>query len=79
MAMNWVWVGLLAAGMLAGLGLADTLVLPYVGCEGFAKYAYDWVSAWLTDALPTDCDTRGLRLVEVEVREHGANSAVYRG
>lgn len=66
-------------GMLAGLGLADTLVLPFVGCEGFAKYVYDYVDAWLGDERPLDCDIRGLRLVEVEVREHGANSAIYRG
>ena len=66
-------------GMLAGLGLADTLVIPFVGCEGFAKYVYDWVDAWLGDAHPLACDIRGLRLVEVEVREHGGNSAIYQG
>lgn len=66
-------------GALAGLDLADTLILPAVGCEGFARFVYDWVDAWLGDKLPLDCDIRGLRLVEVEVREHGGNSAIYRG
>lgn len=58
--------------------VADILILPRVGCEGFAKYVYDWVDQWLGDAMPMDCDIRGLRLVEVEVREHGGNSAIYR-
>jgi 6-pyruvoyltetrahydropterin/6-carboxytetrahydropterin synthase len=64
---------------LAGVGLADPLVLPFVGCEGFARFVYDWVDAWLGDKLPLECDIRGLRLVEVEVREHGGNSAIYKG
>jgi len=64
---------------LAGIGLADPLVIPFVGCEGFAKFVYGWVDAWLGDAHPLECDIRGLRLVEVEVREHGGNSAIYQG
>lgn len=64
---------------LAGLGLADPLVLPFVGCEGFARFVYDWVDNWLTDKHCLECDFRSLRLVEVEVREHGGNSAIYRG
>lgn len=64
---------------LAGIDAADPLILPAVGCEAFARFVYDWVDAWLGDKHPLDCDIRGLRLVEVEVREHGGNSAIYRG
>lgn len=59
--------------------IIDLLVVPFVGCEGFARYVFDWVDNWLGDELPLECDIRGLRLVEVEVREHGGNSAIYRG
>lgn len=55
----------------------DIVVLPYVGCEGFAKYAYDYINAWLHDYYLHSIDTRGLRLVLVEVREHAGNSAIY--
>lgn len=64
---------------LAGLDLVDPLILPFVGCEGFARFVYDWVDNWLGDTHPMDCDIRGLRLVEVECREHGGNSAIYQG
>lgn len=53
--------------------LASHLVVPSVGCEGFAKYVYDHVAEWLFSLdLPNDP-----RLVSVEVAEHGANSAIY--
>lgn len=58
---------------------APILVLPFVGCEGFAKYVFEYVDDWLGQALPMECDIRGLHLAEVEVREHGANSAIYTG
>lgn len=60
-------------------GFQAPLVLPFVGCEGFAKFVFDHVDAWLGDTLPLECDIRGLHLAEVEVREHGANSAIYTG
>lgn len=44
------------------------------GCEGFAKMAYDWVNEWLL----TQDHTRA-RLLEVAVREHGANGVTYAG
>lgn len=59
--------------MLAGLDLADPLVMPSVGCEGFARYIYDHVSEWLR-ALAL---SNNPRLVSVRVSEHGANSAIY--
>lgn len=58
---------------LAGYGLADVVVLPAVGCEMFAKFIFDWVDNWLTWQKPR------VRLASVEVREHGANSAIYTG
>lgn len=57
---------------LAGIGVADVLVLPAVGCEQFSKYIYDFVA-------PIVLEKTGGRakLFTVEVREHGANSAHY--
>ena len=57
-------------------GFAPINVLPFVGCEGFASYAAEAANRLVIP--PWDRDNRGLRLVEVEVREHGANSAIYR-
>lgn len=57
--------------MLAGLGLADVAVLPAVGCEAFARLV--WTKARALYASPR------LRVVSVECREHGANSAIYIG
>jgi 6-pyruvoyltetrahydropterin/6-carboxytetrahydropterin synthase len=57
-------------------GFAPVNVVSAVGCEAFAKMAWDYANAM----LPLDDRAgRGLRLVEVEVREHGANSAIYTG
>lgn len=55
--------------------LADALILPSVGCEAFAKLTFAQVQAWL---LTIDQAQR-VKLVSVEVREHGANSAIYMG
>lgn len=63
----------------AKYGFADILTLPFVGCEGFAKYVYQHVQTWLDDKHCLACDVRGLRLVSVEAREHGGNSAIYTG
>ncbi|MHB0790189.1 6-pyruvoyl trahydropterin synthase family protein [Bradyrhizobium sp. 5.13L] len=55
-------------------GLADIVVLPAVGCEKFAEHVYRVGSNWLLEkGLAPRC-----QLVSVEVREHGANSAIYR-
>jgi 6-pyruvoyltetrahydropterin/6-carboxytetrahydropterin synthase len=61
--------------------LAQVEVIDAVGCEAFAKLAWDEATAllrvWSTrEVAPL---TNGVRLVEVEVREHGANSAIYTG
>jgi 6-pyruvoyltetrahydropterin/6-carboxytetrahydropterin synthase len=53
-------------------GLVDLVVVPHVGCEAFAERVAGFVTTWLEGV----CEDR-VRLVSVEVREHGANSAVY--
>lgn len=53
--------------------LADTLVIPAVGCEGFARYVHSYVAAWLYE----QGHAPRVRLVSVEVREHAGNSAIY--
>lgn len=58
---------------LAGLGVADVIVFPRTGCEAFAQMIYTCAKQWLIDAsFSPRC-----RLVSVEVKEHGANSAIY--
>lgn len=60
---------------LSGLGLADSIILPAVGCERFAEYVFKLAEKWLLDI--------GLfwrvHIALVEVSEHGANSAIYMG
>jgi len=55
--------------------LIDLRIVPAVGCEAFARLVYERVSFMLQNRELGD--TRA-RIVEVEVREHGANSAIYR-
>jgi 6-pyruvoyltetrahydropterin/6-carboxytetrahydropterin synthase len=45
------------------------------GCERFAKLVYEVAAQWLRDAGYGD----RVKLVSVEVSEHGANSALYIG
>ena len=65
--------------------ICDLRIVPAVGCEMFAKMAYDKMSSLLTEMqdpakttarYPVNCD---VRLKSVEVFEHGANSAIYEG
>lgn len=58
---------------LAGLGVAEITILPAVGCEAFAKYIHEMGEMWL---FINGYEDR-VRLHSVEVREHGANSAIY--
>lgn len=59
--------------MLGHFGIADVITVPATGCEAFAALIYDTTEVWLRDAgfAPR------VRLVSVEVREHGANSAIF--
>jgi len=57
------------------LGVLDLVIVPDNGCEKFAEIAYEMTEQWLKENsfLPR------VRLVSVEVFEHGANSAIYTG
>lgn len=58
---------------LQGLNLARVVVVPATGCEKFAELIYEVAEQWLTDAgFAPRC-----KLVSVEVKEHGANSAIF--
>lgn len=59
---------------LGGLGLADVVVLPGVGCEMFARLVYNNVSAMLPQLVKRG---REVRLLHVTCAEHGGNSATY--
>lgn len=58
---------------LEALGAARVVVVPATGCEAFAKLIFESTEVWLKDAgyAPR------VILRSVEVREHGANSAIY--
>lgn len=58
------------------LGIAQVVVLhDGVGCEAFAKFIHGLTLLW----LEANKYSPRVRLVSVEVREHGANSAIYLG
>lgn len=54
-------------------GLAQVLVVPATGCEAFAKMIFEATEVWLID----NGYAPRAWLASVEVREHGANSAIY--
>jgi 6-pyruvoyltetrahydropterin/6-carboxytetrahydropterin synthase len=56
---------------LAGLGLADVLVVPAIGIESFAKAAYDMAVEVLAEVRP------GAWVQSCECWEHEGNSAIY--
>lgn len=54
-------------------GIANVVVVPATGCERFAELIFECTEQWLVDnGYAPRC-----KLVKVEVREHGANSAIY--
>lgn len=57
------------------LGIADVVILPKVGCEAFAQFI---AQAMVEPMIKKEFSDR-VKLVSVEVREHGANSAVFFG
>lgn len=53
-------------------GILDLVEVPAVGCEKFAELIYDLTTSWMsTNQVPC-------KLASVEVKEHGANSAIYK-
>ena len=57
------------------LGVLRLIETQAVGCEKFAELAYQVGEQWLINNKQDD----RVRLVSVEVKEHGANSAIYVG
>lgn len=62
-------------------GIADLRIVPAVGCEMFAKMAFDKMASILeemklTGSYPVNST---VRIKSAEVFEHGANSAIYEG
>ena len=53
-------------------GLTQTRVVPATGAEQFAKFIYDKLNPFIQE----ETDNR-VRIVKVEFREHGKNSAIY--
>lgn len=56
-------------------GLVQLRVLPGVGCEKFAEYIYGAADTW----LESNGYAPRVWIESVEVREHGANSAIFTG
>jgi 6-pyruvoyltetrahydropterin/6-carboxytetrahydropterin synthase len=56
-------------------GIARVILVEHTGCERTAEYVYTIAEQWLKDAGFSP----RVRLVSVEVMEHGANSALYLG
>jgi len=56
------------------IGVAKVVVLPSVGCEKFAEMIFGATETWLEG----NGYAPRVQLASVEVREHGANSAIYR-
>lgn len=57
---------------LAGVGAAEVIVLPRVGCEALAEFIHAWVASW----VKTNAGNR-VELFKTTVYEHGANGASY--
>lgn len=56
-------------------GLAHIVMVEATGCEAFAKMIYEYAKLWLRD----NGYAPRVWVDSVEVREHGANSAIYKG
>jgi 6-pyruvoyltetrahydropterin/6-carboxytetrahydropterin synthase len=57
---------------LDSIGLLDLVVVEAVGCEMFASMVFDMGQEWLVDNQLAP----RVQLLSVEVKEHGANSAI---
>jgi 6-pyruvoyltetrahydropterin/6-carboxytetrahydropterin synthase len=60
-------------------GLCDLRIVPGVGCEMFAKMAYDKMAELLASGDMRYPINPTVRIKSVEVFEHDANSATYEG
>lgn len=59
--------------------LCDLRIVPGVGCEMFAKMAFDKMAELLAGGAMRYPINPTVRIKSVEVFEHGANSATYEG
>lgn len=59
---------------LAAAGIADISIVEAVGCEKFAELA----AGFAQEVINEIGEASRIRILEVECREHGANSAIYR-
>lgn len=57
---------------MAELDLADVIIAPAVGCEMFAKIAWEYA-----DAVLRASGSSRVHCISCECAEHGANSAIY--
>jgi len=56
-------------------GIAQVVLVKATGCEAFAEMIGDFVQNWLRKNQPSIISEERVRLVKVEVSEHGGNSA----
>jgi 6-pyruvoyltetrahydropterin/6-carboxytetrahydropterin synthase len=57
------------------IGVMEIVIVERTGCEAFAQLIYEYAELWLKDnGYASRC-----HVAEVEVKEHGANSAIYYG
>jgi 6-pyruvoyltetrahydropterin/6-carboxytetrahydropterin synthase len=61
--------------LLGRWGLARVVVVPSTGCEAFAQLIFEVTEIWLRD----NGYAPRVEILSVEVKEHGANSAIYKG
>lgn len=59
---------------LVNRGVADVIWVEHTGCEAFAKLIYECAEIWLKD----NGYTPRVKVAQVELKEHGANSAIYK-
>lgn len=57
------------------IGVIDLVILSDVGCEKFAELAFRLAE----ELMEKEGYAPRVRVIEVEVAEHGANSAIFRG
>lgn len=62
-----------SAGAATLCQVADVVIVKATGCEAFAELIYEYGEIWLKD----NGYAPRVRMHSVEVREHGANSAIF--
>lgn len=60
---------------MSSLGICEITVLDNVGCEAFAEFIFNLTNDWLAFEAQDQPQLNRVRLMSVEVREHGSNGA----